>query len=89
MDVWIPSKPRREELVPSSPRQVSSPGPPSFLIAGHGKYVPRAVYVDLEPSVMDEVRHGRYRELFHPEQLISGKQDASNNCTPGSISIII
>lgn len=50
------------------------------LMAGNGKYVPRSVYVDLEPSVLDEVRTGPYRQLFHPEQLISGKEDAANNC---------
>ena len=27
---------------------------------------------------MDEVRTGTYRQLFHPEQLISGKEDAAN-----------
>jgi tubulin alpha len=37
--------------------------------------------VDLEPSVLDEVRTGPYRQLFHPEQLISGKEDAANNCS--------
>merc|ERR1719408_278841 len=30
--------------------------------------------VDLEPTVVDEVRTGTYRQLFHPEQLISGKE---------------
>ncbi|WP_411026666.1 hypothetical protein, partial [Salmonella sp. s54395] len=35
-----------------------------------GKHVPRAVFVDLEPTVIDEVRTGTYRQLFHPEQLI-------------------
>ena len=35
--------------------------------------------VDLEPTVVDEVRTGTYRQLFHPEQLISGKEDAANN----------
>jgi tubulin alpha len=33
---------------------------------------PRAVFVDLEPTVVDEVRVGTYRQLFHPEQLITG-----------------
>ncbi len=37
-----------------------------------GKHVPRAVFVDLEPTVVDEVRMGTYRQLFHPEQLITG-----------------
>jgi tubulin alpha len=29
-----------------------------------GKHVPRAVYVDLEPSVCDEVRSGKYRYVY-------------------------
>lgn len=45
--------------------------------------MPRAVFVDLEPSVVDEVRSGTYRQLFHPEQLISGKEDAANNFARG------
>lgn len=32
---------------------------------------------------MDEVRTGTYRQLFHPEQLISGKEDAANNFARG------
>ncbi len=44
--------------------------------------------LDLEPTVVDEVRTGTYRQLFHPEQLISAKDDATNNyareyCTIG------
>ena len=37
-----------------------------FAETGAGKHVPRAVFVDLEPSVIDEVRTGTYRQLFHP-----------------------
>jgi tubulin alpha len=48
-----------------------------------GKHVPRAVYVDLEPSVCDEVRSGPYKELYHPEQIINGKEDAANNYARG------
>ena len=33
----------------------------------------------MQPTVIDEVRTGTYRQLFHPEQLISGKEDAANN----------
>merc|ERR1712013_877447 len=50
-----------------------------FSETGAGKHVPRAVFLDLEPSVIDEIRTGTYRQLFHPEQLISGKEDAANN----------
>ena len=50
-----------------------------FSETNSGKHVPRAVLVDLEPTVVDEVRMGTYRQLFHPEQLITGKEDAANN----------
>merc|ERR1712121_391068 len=40
-----------------------------FAETGSGKHVPRAVFVDLEPTVIDEVRTGTYRQMFHPEQL--------------------
>ncbi|KAK7939644.1 hypothetical protein WMY93_002970 [Mugilogobius chulae] len=58
-----------------------------FSETGAGKYVPRAVFVDLEPTVIDEVRTGSYRQLFHPEQLISGKEDAANNYARGHYTI--
>lgn len=35
----------------------------------------------------DEVRVGKYRELFHPEQLISGKEDAANNYARGHYTV--
>ena len=37
-----------------------------------GKHVTRGVFVDLEPTVFDEIRTGTYKQFFHPEQLISG-----------------
>ena len=33
---------------------------------GAGRHVPRAVYVDLEPTVCDEARTGTYRQLYRP-----------------------
>ncbi|KAE8671493.1 Tubulin alpha chain [Hibiscus syriacus] len=50
-----------------------------FSETGSGKHVSRVVFVDLEPTVIDQVMTGTYRQLFHPEQLISGKEDAANN----------
>lgn len=58
-----------------------------FSETGHGRYVPRSIFVDLEPSVIDEIRTGHYRQLFHPEQLISGKEDAANNYARGHYTI--
>ena len=37
----------------------------------------------LPPLPPDEVRTGTYRQLYHPEQLISGKEDAANNYARG------
>merc|ERR1712059_113135 len=36
---------------------------------------------------VDEVRTGTYRQLFHPEQLITGKEDAANNFARGHYTI--
>jgi len=58
-----------------------------FSSTGAGQHVPRAVMVDLEPSVVDSVRQGKYKGLFHPEQLISGKEDAANNYARGHYTI--
>ncbi|KAG0015459.1 Tubulin alpha-3C/D chain [Entomortierella chlamydospora] len=69
---------------------VSIPGstPATFFAeTGSGKYVPRTVIVDLEETVVDEVRTGRYKDLFHPESLISHREDASNNYARGHYTI--
>jgi len=38
-------------------------------------------------DVADEIRVGPYRRLFHPEQMINGKQDAANNYARGHYTI--
>lgn len=48
-----------------------------------GKVVPRVVLVDSEPTPIDEIRTGCYRELFHPQSLITGKEDAASNFVLG------
>jgi tubulin alpha len=58
-----------------------------FSETGAGKYVPRSIYVDLEPNVIDEVRTGKYRSLFHPETMLSGKEDAANNYARGHYTV--
>jgi tubulin alpha len=37
--------------------------------------------------VVDEVRTGTYRQLFHPEQIINGKEDAANNYARGHYTV--
>ena len=58
-----------------------------FSETGAGKHVPRAVFVDLEPTVINEVRTGTYHQLFHPKQLITGKEDAAKNYARGHYTI--
>ena len=43
-----------------------------FPIAG-GKYVPRAVLVDLEPGTMDSVRSGPFGQIFRPDNFVFGE----------------
>lgn len=51
--------------------------------AGAGKYVPRAVLVDLEPGTMDSVRSGPFGQLFRPDNFVFGQSGAGNNWAKG------
>merc|ERR1712070_410719 len=51
--------------------------------ASGGRYVPRAVLVDLEPGTMDSVRAGTYGQLFRPDNFIFGHSGAGNNWAKG------
>ena len=51
--------------------------------ASGGKFVPRAVLVDLEPGTMDSVRAGPYGQLFRPDNFIFGQSGAGNNWAKG------
>ena len=37
--------------------------------------------------IADEIRSGTYHNLFHPEQLINGKEDAANNYARGHYTV--
>uniref|UniRef100_A0A8C6TSW7 Tubulin/FtsZ GTPase domain-containing protein n=1 Tax=Neogobius melanostomus TaxID=47308 RepID=A0A8C6TSW7_9GOBI len=41
--------------------------------ASGGKYVPRAILVDLEPGTMDSVRSGPFGQIFRPDNFVFGK----------------
>ena len=60
-----------------------------FSETGAGRHVPRAVYVDLEPTVCDEARTGTYRQLYHPEQIISGKEDAASTIGKEIVDLVL
>ena len=38
-----------------------------------GRYVPRAVLLDLEPGTMDSVRSGPYGQIFRPDNFVFGQ----------------
>ena len=75
----------------TSPDQASESenyGRNTFFCEGEtGKYSPRSVYIDLEPSAINEVRTGVYGKLFYPHDLISGKEDAANNYARGYYTV--
>jgi len=54
---------------------------------GTGQYVPRNISVDLEPTVIDDVRTGHFSQMFHPEFLLNGKEDAANNFARGHYTV--
>merc|ERR1711941_260513 len=58
-----------------------------FEETGAGQYVPRQIAVDLEPTVVDDIRTGIYAQLFHPEFLLNGKEDAANNFARGHYTV--
>merc|ERR1711988_731230 len=54
-----------------------------------GRYVPRAILMDLEPGTMDSVRAGPFGQLFRPDNFVFGQTGAGNNwakghCTEGA-----
>lgn len=54
-----------------------------FQETSASQYIPRSIFVDLEPSVIDEIRHGEFKKLYHPGSLLSGKEDAASNFARG------
>ena len=51
--------------------------------ASGGKYVPRAILVDLEPGTMDSVRSGPFGQVFRPDNFVFGQSGAGNNWAKG------
>ncbi|KAL0351759.1 UNVERIFIED_CONTAM: Tubulin beta-1 chain [Sesamum calycinum] len=53
-----------------------------FNEASGGRYVPRAVLMDLEPGTMDSIRSGPYGQIFRPDNFVFGSR-AGNNWAKG------
>jgi len=54
-----------------------------FNEASGGKYVPRAVLVDLEPGVVDSIKSNKLGKLFRPDNIVHGQSGAGNNWAKG------
>ena len=49
---------------------------PTSPLSPGGRYVPRAVLMDLEPGTMDSVRAGPFGQLFRPDNFVFGQTGA-------------
>ena len=58
-----------------------------FSENSRGKYVPRALMFDLEPSVIDAIKNTEYKQLYNPSYMMRGDEDASNNFARGHYTI--
>uniref|UniRef100_A0A2K6DRI3 Tubulin/FtsZ GTPase domain-containing protein n=1 Tax=Macaca nemestrina TaxID=9545 RepID=A0A2K6DRI3_MACNE len=47
-----------------------------------GKYVPRAILVDLEPGTMDSVHSGPFGQIFRPDNFVLGQSGAAMGESP-------
>jgi len=54
-----------------------------FNEGAQGKYVPRSVLIDLEPTTMDSIRNSNFGHLFRPDNFIFGQSGAGNNWAKG------
>lgn len=53
-----------------------------------GKYVPRAVLVDLEPGTMDSVRAGPFGQIFRPDNFVFGQTGAGMSFFLSFLSLV-
>jgi len=54
-----------------------------FTEVDGGRWVPRAVLVDLEPGTMDATRAGALGKMFRPDSFVYGQNGAGNNWAKG------
>lgn len=65
-------------IEPNGQPSVSSSDSPTscstFFSESNRRYVPRALFVDLEDTNTNRLRKGAYRDLFHPDSIFNGKE---------------
>ncbi|KAG0276565.1 hypothetical protein BGZ96_003230 [Linnemannia gamsii] len=73
-------------LTPTHQEHKVLPPTTFFTATKEGKFVPRAVFVDLDDCIFDEVANGPFCDLYGPDALISGEGGAANNYARGYYS---
>lgn len=43
-----------------------------------GSHLLRSIFVDIDPTIVDEIHTERYHDLYHLDTLINSKEDAAN-----------
>uniref|UniRef100_A0A3Q2PB28 Tubulin, beta 5 n=1 Tax=Fundulus heteroclitus TaxID=8078 RepID=A0A3Q2PB28_FUNHE len=56
--------------------------------ASGGKYVPRAILVDLEPGTMDSVRSGPFGQIFRPDNFVFVIHEYGHNISKSNLIIM-
>ena len=51
------------------------------------KFVPRNIFIDTDPTVIDSAKSGKYGTLYHDEDTLSGNEDASYNFAAGYYTV--
>jgi len=81
----------QEHLIKEDGTVDERPGTDNFLTffeeTNAGQFVPRNLGVDLEPTVLDDIRKGNRQQMYHPEFLINAKEDAANNFARGHYTV--
>jgi tubulin beta len=54
-----------------------------FNETNKGRYVPRSLFVDLEPGTLDAIKSENFGKLYKPSSFISGSNGAGNNWAKG------
>ncbi|VVC37355.1 Hypothetical protein CINCED_3A023846 [Cinara cedri] len=58
-----------------------------FSLSQADTYVPRALLVDTEPTVIDTIKTGNYQKLFPNQNMINDKENAASNYAAGFYGI--
>ena len=59
----------------------------TFFSENNEKYVSRSIFFDLDPSVINDIKIGKYKDLFHQSNIFSGKESAADNYGRGEKTI--